>query len=44
MSALINSGVIRPIVGKVFRLADARQAYQFKPERGKVVLQLTDNE
>jgi NADPH:quinone reductase-like Zn-dependent oxidoreductase len=44
VARLIDSGVIRPIVGKVFRLADARQAYQFKPERGKVVLQVIDNE
>jgi NADPH:quinone reductase-like Zn-dependent oxidoreductase len=40
VARLIDSGVIRPIVGKVFRLTDARQAYQFKPERGKVVLQV----
>ena len=33
VARLIDSGVIRPIVGKVFRLTDARQAYQFKPER-----------
>jgi NADPH:quinone reductase-like Zn-dependent oxidoreductase len=44
VARLIDSGVIRPIIGKVFPLADARQAYQFKPERGKVVLQVMDNE
>jgi NADPH:quinone reductase-like Zn-dependent oxidoreductase len=44
VARLIDSGVIRPVVGKVFRLADARQAYRFKPERGKVVLQVIDNE
>ena len=42
VARLIDAGVIRPIVGKVFRLADARQAYRFKPERGKVVLQVID--
>jgi NADPH:quinone reductase-like Zn-dependent oxidoreductase len=44
VAQLIDSGVIRPIVGKVFRLADARQAYRFKAERGKVVLQVIDHE
>ena len=44
LARLIDSGVLRPVVGKVFRLADARQAYQFKPERGKVVRQVIDNE
>jgi NADPH:quinone reductase-like Zn-dependent oxidoreductase len=44
VARLIDSGVIRPVVGKVFRLADARQAYRFKPRRGKVVLQVVDNE
>jgi NADPH:quinone reductase-like Zn-dependent oxidoreductase len=44
VAQLIDSGAIRPIVGKVFGLADARQAYRFKQERGKVVLQVIDNE
>jgi NADPH:quinone reductase-like Zn-dependent oxidoreductase len=37
---LIDSGATRPIVGSVFPLAEARQAYQQKPARGKVVLQV----
>jgi NADPH:quinone reductase-like Zn-dependent oxidoreductase len=37
---LIDSGAIRPIVGSVFPLAEARQAYLLKPARGKVVLQV----
>jgi NADPH:quinone reductase-like Zn-dependent oxidoreductase len=37
---LIDSGAIRPIVGSVFPLGDARQAYQHKPAHGKVVLQV----
>ena len=37
---LIDSGAIRPIVGSVFPLAEARQAYLQKPARGKVVLQV----
>ena len=44
VARLIDTCVLRPIVGKVFRLADARQAYRFKPERGKVVLQVIDKE
>jgi len=37
---LIDSGAIRPIVGSVFPLAEARQAYQHKPAHGKTVLQV----
>jgi len=37
---LIDSGAIRPIVGSVFPLAEARQAYLQKPVRGKVVIQV----
>jgi NADPH:quinone reductase-like Zn-dependent oxidoreductase len=37
---LIDSVAIRPIVGGVFPLAEARQAYQHKPVRGKTVLQV----
>jgi NADPH:quinone reductase-like Zn-dependent oxidoreductase len=44
VARLIDSGALRPIVGKVFRLAEAREAYRFKPPRGKVVLQVIDNE
>jgi NADPH:quinone reductase-like Zn-dependent oxidoreductase len=37
---LIDSGAIRPIVGSVFPLALARQAYQHKPAHGKIVLRV----
>jgi NADPH:quinone reductase-like Zn-dependent oxidoreductase len=37
---LIDSGAIRPIIGSVFPLAEARQAYEHKPAHGKVVLQV----
>jgi NADPH:quinone reductase-like Zn-dependent oxidoreductase len=37
---LIDSGAIRPIVGGVFPLADARQAYRHKPAHGKPVLRV----
>jgi NADPH:quinone reductase-like Zn-dependent oxidoreductase len=37
---LIDSGAIRPIVGSVFPLAEAPQAYQHKPAYGKTVLQV----
>ena len=31
-----------PVVGAVFPLAEARQAYQYKPVRGNVVLHVVD--
>jgi NADPH:quinone reductase-like Zn-dependent oxidoreductase len=37
---LIDSGAIRPIVGRVLPLAEARQAYQQKPAYGKTVFQV----
>jgi len=37
---LIDSTALRPIVGSVFPLAEARQAYQHKPRYGKTVLQV----
>ena len=37
---LIDGGEIRPVVGAVFPLAKARQAYEHKPARGKVVLEV----
>lgn len=40
ISRLIDSGAISPTVGSVFPLAEARQAYQHRPIRGKVVLQV----
>jgi NADPH:quinone reductase-like Zn-dependent oxidoreductase len=42
IARLIDGGAIRPVVGAVFPLAEARQAYQHKPVRGKVVLRVVD--
>jgi NADPH:quinone reductase-like Zn-dependent oxidoreductase len=39
---LIEGGALRPVVGAVFPLAEARQAYQHRPVRGKVVLRVVD--
>ncbi|HET7057345.1 MAG TPA: NADP-dependent oxidoreductase [Nitrospiraceae bacterium] len=38
ISRLIDTGIIRPIVGDVFSMDDVRQAYERKPVRGKNVL------
>ena len=43
IARLIDGGALRPIVGAVFPLAEARQAYQHKPSRGKVVLRVVDD-
>jgi NADPH:quinone reductase-like Zn-dependent oxidoreductase len=37
---LIDAGAIRPIVGAVFPLPSGRQAYEYKPAHGKVVLRV----
>jgi NADPH:quinone reductase-like Zn-dependent oxidoreductase len=42
IARLIDGGTLRPVVGAVFPLAEARQAYQHKPVRGKVVLRVVD--
>jgi NADPH:quinone reductase-like Zn-dependent oxidoreductase len=42
VARLIDEGALQPIVGAVFPLAEGRQAYQHKPVRGKVVLQVGD--
>ena len=42
IARLIDGGTLRPVVGAVFPLAEARQAYQHKPVRGKVVLRMVD--
>lgn len=44
IARLIDGGELRPIVGAVFPLAEARQAYQHKPGHGKVVLRVVDGE
>jgi NADPH:quinone reductase-like Zn-dependent oxidoreductase len=42
IARLIDGGALRPVVDVVFPLAEARQAYQHKPSRGKVVLRVVD--
>ena len=42
IARLIDGGALRPVVGVVFPLAEARQAYQHKPSHGKVVLRVAD--
>jgi len=44
ISWLIDSGAIRPVVDRVFSLAEARQAYEHKPAHGKTVLQVLRDE
>jgi NADPH:quinone reductase-like Zn-dependent oxidoreductase len=44
IAQLIEAGSLRPVVGAVFPLAEARQAYQHKPNHGKVVLTVIDDE
>jgi NADPH:quinone reductase-like Zn-dependent oxidoreductase len=42
IARLIDGGALHPVVGAVFSLAEARQAYQHKPRYGKVVLRVVD--
>src|SRR6185295_18859865 len=42
IARLIDEGALRPVVGAMFLLAEARQAYQHKPSHGKVVLRVVD--
>jgi NADPH:quinone reductase-like Zn-dependent oxidoreductase len=42
IARLMDGGALRPVVGTVFPLAEARQAYQHKPAHGKVVLHVVD--
>jgi NADPH:quinone reductase-like Zn-dependent oxidoreductase len=41
IARLIDAGTIRAVVDKVFPLAQARQAYDAKPNRGKVALSIS---
>jgi quercetin dioxygenase-like cupin family protein len=41
ISRLIDTGVIRPVVGAVFPMEDVRHAYEQKPLRGKHVLYIS---
>jgi NADPH:quinone reductase-like Zn-dependent oxidoreductase len=42
ISRLIDSGVLRPVVGAVFPMENVRQAYEQKPARGKNVLRIAE--
>jgi NADPH:quinone reductase-like Zn-dependent oxidoreductase len=42
ISRLIDTGIIRPIVGGLFSMDDVRQAYERKPVRGKNVLRIAE--
>jgi NADPH:quinone reductase-like Zn-dependent oxidoreductase len=42
IARLIDAGKLRPVVGAVFPLTQARQAYEHKPAHGKVVLRITE--
>jgi NADPH:quinone reductase-like Zn-dependent oxidoreductase len=42
VARLIDAGVLRPVVGAVFPLAEGRRAYESKPPHGKTVLQVVD--
>src|SRR4029453_431975 len=42
IARLIDGGTLRPVIGAVFPLAEARQAYQHRPSHGKVVLRVVD--
>jgi NADPH:quinone reductase-like Zn-dependent oxidoreductase len=44
ITRLIDAAQLRPVVDRVFPLARARQAYEHKPARGKVVLRVADGE
>jgi NADPH:quinone reductase-like Zn-dependent oxidoreductase len=42
ISRLIDTGILRPIVGDVFSMDDVRRAYERKPGRGKNVLRVAE--
>jgi NADPH:quinone reductase-like Zn-dependent oxidoreductase len=41
IARLLDVGLLRAVVDKVFPLAQARQAYDTKPNRGKVALSIS---
>lgn len=43
MARLIDTGVIRPVVGDVFSMENVRQAHEQKPVRGKNVLRIAES-
>jgi NADPH:quinone reductase-like Zn-dependent oxidoreductase len=42
VARLIDGGVLRPVVGGVFPLAEARRAYEAKPAHGKTAVRVRD--
>src|SRR5581483_1631201 len=44
IARLIDAGALRPVVGAVFPLAEAQQAYEYKPVRGKIVLRVFNSD
>ena len=44
IARLIDEGALRPVVGAVFPLTEAQQAYEYKPVRGKIVLRVIDGD
>lgn len=42
IARLIDAGVVRPVVGGVFPLAQVCQAYAYKPAHGKVALRMVE--
>ena len=44
IARLIQAGALQPVVGAVFPLAEAQQAYEYKPVRGKVVLRVVNDD
>jgi NADPH:quinone reductase-like Zn-dependent oxidoreductase len=42
ISRLIDTGILRPVVGAVFSMESFRQAYEQKPVRGKTVLRIAE--
>ena len=44
LSRLIDAGQLRPVVDAVFPLAEARAAYEHRPQRGKAVLRMPDRQ
>jgi hypothetical protein len=42
ISRLIDAGVMKPVAGPIFPMAQFREAYGQKPARGKNVLQIAE--
>ena len=44
LARLIDGGHVRPVLDGTFPLAQAREAYAYRPQRGKAALQMLDEE